>query len=282
MHRIKLAIPLGVYLFLLPLFSHAADLKPWFGNDYDAEIHFSTLYQNYKGVEAPHHRYSKRNENDVFFNFSLEYPYQRYCGEFEAILAHTRHQNCRWDNFQFTGRYKWLDDNEGDPVSLVIGLTFIEPFSRALHDISSFHHGHIEGEINLSFGKQYGSCLNEDWVYRWWNVVSFGVADVGSPWMWEDVAFEHNLYSVHRIRYFLHSLWGFGKNNLSEKHFKGYGSIQHRSVDLGIRYSYNLGCRGSLSIQYARRVYAHNFPDNANLVLFEYNLPFGTQYNSNY
>jgi hypothetical protein len=284
MKRLKLNAALTLYFIFLifPVFCMAADLKPWYGGDYELEIRSILLYQNYDGIAAPHHRFRKHTANDVFFTFSVAYPFQRYYGEFEASLAHTQHQNYRWDCFRVTGLYKWLNEIEGDPFSLVMGLTIIEPFSRAVHDISSFHHGHIEGEAHLSFGKKYGCPCPKDWKFRWWDVISYGVAEEGSPWLREDAAFEHNIYDVHCLRYFLNTLWGFGKNNLPERHFRGYGSIKHRSVDLGIRYSYIFGCDAQLSLQYARRVYAYNFPKNANLVLFEFYFPFGAQFYSKY
>ena len=151
-----------------------------------------------------------------------------------------------------------------------------------MHDISSFHHGHIEGEVHLSFGKKYGYPCSKDYLFRWWNVVGIGIADEGSPWIREDAACEYNYDDVHQFRGFVNTLWGTGKDNLHPHHFKGYGNIKHKSVDVGIRYGYTIGCWGTLSIQYARRVYAYNFPKNANLALFEYYFPFGYQSPCNY
>lgn len=264
-------------LLFIPLLCEATDLKPWFGNEYEVEIRAKILYQNYDSISIPHHRSFKHNENDAFMTLSAAYPFKRYCGEFEATAADTRYQRYRWDNFRITGRYQWLTEAHGDDFTLVTGITLTEPFSRALHDISSFHHGHIEGEFTLSFGQKYGFPCSNDYVFRWWNVTGVGTSDVGEPWAREDLACEYNYEDIHQLRGFVHTLWGFGKRNLRPHHFKGYGKINHKSVDLGIRYSYSLGCWGTVSIQYARRVFAYNFPENANLALFEYYFPFGSQ-----
>jgi len=276
--------PKWLSLFLLiPLLCEATDLKPWFGNDYEAELRATALYQNYRSVATPSHHNIKREENDAFITLSAAYPFKRYSGEFEATAAFTRHQSQCWDNFRVTGRYQWLNDNEdGDPFSLVTSLTLTEPFSRALHDISSFHHGHLEGEFDISFGKAYGCECSKDYLYRWWSVIGAGVAEEGSPWLRGDAAFEYNANGTHLFRGFVNTLWGMGGEILDPYHFRGYGKIHHESVDVGFRYGYVIDCFGTLSIQYARRVYAYNFPENANLVLIEYYCPFGSQISSSY
>lgn len=264
MNKLKLFL----ILIFVPHLCWATEHKPWFGNEYEAELRATLLYQNYDSYG--------RDANDLFTTLSAAYPFRRYCGEFEVTAAHTHHQNHRIDNFRITGRYLWLDDTDSDPYSLVTGITITEPLSRALHDISSFHHGHIEGEVFLSAGKKYGYPCSADYLFRWWNVIGVGVADESCAWFREDAAFEYNYDDVHFFRGFMNSSWGTGNHRLHPHDFKGYGNIQHRSIDLGLRYSYN-SCWGTFSIQYERRVYAHNFPKNANLVLFEYYLPIGNQ-----
>lgn len=272
-----------LFLFLfIPLISEATDLKPWFRNDIETGIRATVLYQNYNflAISRPHCGCSKRNENDVFTTLSGTYPFKRYCGEFEATAAYTRHKRFSWgwDNFRVTGRYQWFNESEGDSFSLVTGLTLSAPYSRALNDISSFHHGHVEGEVTASFGNEYGcQQCSKEYIFRWWNVVGIGVAEKGSPWVREDVACEYNYDDVHKFRGFINTLWGMGKDNLQPNFFHGYGNIKHKSVDVGIRYGYRIGCWGTFSVQYARRVFAYNFPKNVNLTVLEYYYPFGHQ-----
>lgn len=272
---------LCLFLFV-PFICEAADLKPWFGNEYEVELRATLLYQNYSSISIPFHHSIKRHANDGFITLSATYPFKRYRGEFEATAAYTQHQKGRWDNFRITGSYLWLDELEDDPLNLVTGIILTEPFSRALHDISSFHHGHIDGEFFLSYGKKYGCPCSKDYISRWWNVIGIGIADFGSPWIRGEAAWEYNFYDAQQLRVFVNTLWGIGKNYIDPHHFKGYGKIKHKSVDLGIRYGYTMGCWGTLNLEYARRVFAYNFPHNANLVLLEYYYPFGTQVYTNY
>lgn len=268
--------------FFILSYAEATDLKPWFGKDYEVELRASLLYQNYNKVSIPHHRSFNRNENDGFAELSAAYPFKKYCCEFEVIAANTKHQNCRWDNFRLTGRYQCFDEQEGSPFSVVVGFTFIQALSRAVHDISSFHHGHFEGEFTLSIGKKYGFLETDSYQQRWWNVIGVGNSDIGSAWLRDYFAWEYNYADVHQFRGFINAQLGTGKDNLDPCCFNGYGHIAHRSVDVGIRYGYSFNCWGTLSLQYARRVYAYNFPANANLVLLEYYLPFGFQSSCNY
>jgi hypothetical protein len=260
--------------FLLPIVCGATDLKPWYGYEYEFEMRATFLYQNFDQISSCNHL-EKHTENDGFLTLSVAYPFKRYCCEFEATVADTRVQNYRWDNFRITGRFQFLGEIYGNYLTAVAGLILDEPLSQALHDVSSFHHGHINGEAFLSFGKEYDQ-------FRWWTIVGLGTADRGSAWVHEDVAFEYLFEESHLFRGFVHTLWGMGKNKLNTINFKGYGKIRHQSVDVGVRYGYDWGCYGRLSIEYARRVHALNFPKNTNLVFLEYYLPLGTQVFTNY
>jgi hypothetical protein len=276
---------LPLYL-LVPFIASALELKPWFGNQYEVELRTDLLYQNYNALSLPNrherNRFNfKRNANDLFITLNAAYPFKRYCGQFEANAAHTHYQNFRWDNFRIAGQYQWLNDSEGDPLSVVFGVILTQPFSRALYDISSFHHGHFEAEANLSFGKEYGRSVEGGYLFRWWNITNVGQADFGYPWIREELALEYNYCDLHAFRLFANGLWGLGKCALKPNQFTGYGYIRHRSIDLGVRYSFALGW-GCLRLQYARRVYAYNFPKNTNLVLVEYYLAFGHQPNWSY
>lgn len=263
---------------LIPLSCESRDIKPWFGNEYEAQLRASLLCQNYNVIAAGNHKDLKYHSHDAFMNLSAAFPLNQYCGEFAATAACTHHQRRHWDNFRFTGKYQWLDESQGAPFSSLVAIIVGEALSRALHDISSFHHGHLEGEVDLSFGQRYGmGCSNEDYLFAWWGCLGIGTADQGSPWYRGDAAFEYHFDNSQAVRCFVNTLWGAGHKNIRKRHFKGYGDINHKSVDVGARYVYNAHCWGTVSLQYARRVYAHNFPKNVNLFLVEYCYPYGLQ-----
>lgn len=277
-------IILSFLAFLVtPIAYGAIELKPWFENDFEAEFRVYILYQTYDSFATSDKHCVKHKAHDTFSTLNVSYPFKRYLGQFEITGAHTRHQSCRIDNFRISGGYQWLNDEEdGDLISLVTTIILTEPLGRALHDVSSFHHGHLEGEFCISYGKKYGCHCSKDYYFRWWNVFGFGSGEEGSPWYRADAACEYKYGEIHHLRGFVNTLWGVGGKSLHPCHFKGYGPVRHKSVDVGVRYSYEMGYWGTVSLQYARRVYAHNFPEDTNLFLFEYYLPFEFQVHTTY
>lgn len=277
----RLQATMTLFCLAVPLVSEGRDIRPWFDNESEIQLRTTLLYQNYNAIATAKPTKLNYHAHDAFMTFSAAFPLNHYCGELTATAACTHHQRRHWDNFRATGKYQWLDEADGAPFSSVVAIIVGEALSRGLHDISSFHHGHLEGEVDLSFGQRYGmGCHPEDYIYAWWGCLGIGTADQGSAWYRGDAACEYHFDHYQAVRCFVNTLWGAGTKNIPkhyEKKFKGYGNIRHRSVDLGVRYIYNADCWGTLSLQYARRVYAHNFPQDVNLLLFEYCYDYGRQ-----
>jgi hypothetical protein len=268
--------------FLLPSVMFATELKPWFGKNLEIESRTGYLLQAYRSIDVvrgPHHLPSVNS----FFHLSLSFAatdlsvasIPDMSAEIEAVAADTRHRSFGMDALKATGRFRWMNDVPGDdPISLTTGLTLTQVFKQALHDIGSFHHGGIEAEAHVAFGKEHP--WKRFWTSRWWGVFAIGIADIGSPWLRGQAAWEHNKCDKHRLRFFCDSLWGLGKRGLRlYVPFRGYGPIHHQSVDVGIRYSYLFDWAGRLSVGYARRIYALNCPKNANTAFISIFYPFG-------
>ncbi len=134
----------------------------------------SLTYQTYPSLAKGSH-IRKFSSDDYFLNTSLSSSLFEYGLVLEATQAFTHHQRGSIDNLRATLRYLILDDIAGDPVSLTAGLSYIQPFDWSLKDISSFHHGRIEGEWFLSLGKE--RACGEIWINRWWTVAAIGFAD---------------------------------------------------------------------------------------------------------
>lgn len=260
-----------IYIFIvfLPFSIFGIELMPWFEKNLEIHPRVTYLFQTYDKVDD-----NKHSSDDHYVNLSLSVAYDRWNGELEVTAGHT-HENCfGLDNIRLTGRYLWLNDVVGDYISLVPGITITKAFKPFRRDFSSFHHGGIEVEGHVAFGQET-SCF-EFWSSRWWGVVAIGVADVGSPWIRGDLAWEKNWWDLHWIRFFLNSLWGLGSDNLKRtSKFRGYGSIMHQSIDVGAKYFYQINCSGILSVGYAYRVHAKNFPSYAHQVILSFMYPFG-------
>lgn len=268
--KIKSAIAI---FFLIPVWLSATDLKPWLDPDFQIIGRATALFQFYPYIKTPH-RHIRRNEGDGFYTLSGSVAACNYSGEVELTVADTHQQHLDVDNIRLTGRYLAMDDILGDPVSLTVGASVIQAFRHSLFDISSFHHAQIAVEGHIAFGQEC-SCY-ELWTSRWWSVFRCGGGDTGALWMSGFCAWEKNWDNEHELRLFAESLYGFGGRNIrSYEHFRGYGGIKHRSLDVGVRYTRLFAYGEALSIQYSFRPYAYNFPACASLLEIKLFYPFG-------
>lgn len=263
------------YLCLLPTFSWSLEYRPWIGEYLEFEWRNSLLYQNYNAL-AIDSSYKKRSSNDLFLTTDLSNVIAPdFSVEAELTLARTRKQSWGVDHFSLAGRYVWSDDVWGDPITVTTGFVFTQAFLSSLRDISSFHHGRSEGELFISLGKEV-AIEGEEWVSRCWGMVAIGSAiQRRSPWIRSVVAYDHRICRLHEIGVFANTLWGLGFKTLDPEDFHGYGSIQHQSVDLGLRYTYILQYVGHLNLEYSYRIYARNFPAETHLLLLNFLYTFG-------
>lgn len=259
---------------LLPHCGEATEYQPWLGNFYEFEWRSSLRFQEYAWLSTDA-RLKKYRSHDVFLNASLSnaLPDPEIGAEIEIVQGGTKKQKGGIDQVKITGRYLWLDDVAGDPLSVIFGLSYIQAFQRSLKDVSSFHHGLYNGEVFCSIGKE--TPLERLWGARWWVVGAIGVAEQGSPWMRIDLNYEKRIKDHHELAAFLRTLWGLGHKRLRLHDFRGYGPIQHQSIDLGLRYTYVIEFYGNASIEYSFRPYAQNFPCYAHQVIAQIMYQFG-------
>lgn len=250
----------------------ATELKPWIGSQYSTEFNANCLLQQFRKIDA-HCGSRKRPEFDSFYNFGAHVvSSENTTLELEFSLLNTRQRAFGLDSLRLTGRYFLLNDIVGDPISLAAGITFSKIFQDARRNIATFNHGGIACEAHIAAGKEY-SC-EQFWMTRIWGILGAGIADVGSPWLRANIVWERNWWEIHQLRVFADSIWGFGGNNLTLHHFKGYGSINYQAIDVGMRYGYRFANNALLSLAYAKRVYGRNCPLYANLLKLELCYPF--------
>lgn len=261
-------------LICIPATLAATEFAPWFGRSLEIEWRSTALFQFFNSIATPvkptHYKSFAQ-----FYTGSLSSSFDRIAIEMEMTCAATHHRSFGLDNMRVTGRYLFLNDVVGDEVSATVGATLSAAMRKAVYDLSSFHHSAFEAEGHLAVGKEL-SC-SSFWVQRGWGLLALGTGTRGRPWVRADLAFERNYWDFQEWQLFAHSLWGLGDRNIHlRREFKGYGLIKHRSVDLGIRYTRMIGhIGGRASFEYARRVYALNFPKNCNSYLFRLTYPFG-------
>lgn len=260
-------------LLALPSLVMGTEFSPWLGRDFEIEPRATYIYQTYSHINTGHGKI-RESSHDQFYTLSAMVSAFDYSAEIETTIANTRVQRPACDNIRLTARYRLMDDILGiDPVTVTPGITLTKAFKHSVKDVSSFHHGEIEGEFNLAIGREI-SCL-AFWEARWWGVLGIGGGDHGWPWIRADLFWEHNFWDLHQCRICMKTLWGLGHKDISRhESFGGYGPIRHRSVDLGVRYTYHFEFGGVFSLEYNRRVYARNFPTQANLIFVSFVYPF--------
>lgn len=255
----------------------AANLSPWFGEVLELEASQMTSLEIYDSfaTKAPHRH---RKTCDAFFelHLSMALPDQLpddLSIELEGVAAQTEHKKFRMNAIGLTAKKKWFNDIVEDPFSLSTGVTVTQVFKPGLHDISSFYHGGIEGEIDIAVGKEF-SCM-DFWNMRLWSVLGVGIADIGSSWVRWDGVIEYNWWDMQQAILAVRTLWGQGHDRLNPNCFRGYGSVHHESIDLELGYIYHLESGFAMNINYIYRVFARNAPENASFIGINFSYPIG-------
>jgi len=213
-----------------------------------------------------YHSIKHIGDQPLFYDNSLALRFaESFSLELEAMAARSRKQSGCIDHLKATGRFMMMNDIIGDLFSLILGGSFIQSFVPSLHDPSSFHHGRSECECFISIGKEAAS--GTEWVQRGWAFGGIGFAERGVPWVRGEVAYEFKTGEQFQWRLFMTGLKGMGQKSLRLHDFNGYGSINHASADLGLRLLYEIPFFGNVSLEYARRIYARNFPCRVNQFL---------------
>lgn len=250
----------------------ATEYQPWLGNLYEFESQTTLNYQGYRRVSIGTQSKNYKAEN-TFIQASFVANFLDGALELEAIEANTKRQRGDLDHLKLTFRSVLQNDIAGDERSVTVGVSYIQAFNRSLKDFSSFHHGQEEGEFFLSIGRE--KAFEALWSSRWWSLLGMGIANQGSPWLRFNLAYEVRLREKHEVKFLMNSLWGMGQHKLNLFHFKGYGSIQHQSVDVGVAYTYLLDYFGSLRLGYMYRLHARNFPLNTHQIIAQLHYQFG-------
>jgi hypothetical protein len=266
----------GKYLLFVALFltsiAECTELMPWYNRDLELYPRLDALYQSYPEVQSAR-GHAHRGSDDLFLRVGISGSYSPWYLSLEAVGVKTRKRSFSLDSGKITGKYQWMSDIVGDPVTMTTGVTLISATSSGLKTIGSFHHGQTEGEAHIAIGKE-NTCL-QTWSSRYWAFLGFGLGNYGSPWTRGQIAWEKNIDDTLFASVFLNALCGLGDRSLRTRHFHGYGSVRHRSVDVGFKASKHTWESGNFALEYAYRVYARNFPNRAHLIQLTYIYPFG-------
>lgn len=256
-----------------PSLAFALQTQPWLGNQYEFDFESIFVYSRYHKVEgASKQLKSPSNDYDLFFDVGFT-PYPTFDIRAEIEFAETPRQSFNWRSAAIQGRFQWLNDIAGDPISLTTGLNFRAVPHHSLRDVSCPYASYANYELTVSLGKEWSK--QKMWTMRTYGYATVGIANHGSVWTQELVTWQFNWQDTHALCVFAVGDFGFGgKKHVNVHHFNGWGEFQHQSIDLGIAYRYQINIWGTLTLSYAHRVFAHHFPEHVNFFLLSYYLPF--------
>lgn len=265
----KKAQSLSLYIpALLSSFQEA----PWFDDLYQFHLGTNFAYSHYTKVEGAV-KPLKSPSNDYLVGFDTGVsPFPSVDIQFEVQFAETPRQSLGWRSCAMQGRYLWMDDALGDPVSLTSGISVRGVSSHSVRDVSSPFHSYFNLELNSAVGKEWVFQNSE--AMHTFGLLGLGTGNRGLPWLRTYGEFAYH-WQGHALTVFTEGYFGFGqKETVNIDNFYGWGRYRHVSIDMGLKYTYTFPIWGSLSVAYDRRLYAKTFPGNWNAVLLTYTLPF--------
>jgi hypothetical protein len=260
-------------LFLVPAACFSLETRPWLGNVWEFTFDAAFAYSRYHKVQNASVQLSApSNDRVLAFDGGLTIS-PSIDAQVEIEFADTPRQSWGLRSTAIQGRYLWLDDISGDPVSFNTGINIRGVSRHSLKDVSCPYASDVNIELTASVGKEWSK--EGDWTWRTWGFAALGIANHGLPWTRELIVGEGNWQNTHRFALFTLGDFGFGKEqHANVRHFDGWGKFHHQSIDLGAVYGYHCGVWGTLSLSYFYRVFARNFPDDFFQVTLNYEVPF--------
>ncbi|MBI3900654.1 MAG: hypothetical protein HY324_00725, partial [Chlamydiia bacterium] len=155
----------------------ALEMQPWFGEVYQFHLLSSYSYSWFHSVQNAKPSYNQFfQENLIYFDldFSLS---PVWSVDADVQFADTTAVPFNFRTAAVQGRYLWLDDIVGDPISLATGVSTRVTSSEGLKDISCPSFANVDIEVNLAFGKEFVSGYT--WRYRAWGYGAVGHGNRG-------------------------------------------------------------------------------------------------------
>lgn len=251
----------------------ALDYRPWYDRDKRIDVKPWGMYQYSPSVDTGS-GIIHRKSNNAFAGITTSFATDNLSMQNEVICSRTNQRSFSFESFATSARMQLTNDCVGDPFAIVVGVTAIAPSKHALRDYNVIYHGTFESELHIAIGKE--QACRAYWDTRSWGVLAFGVANRGHGWMRGRAAYEINACDQHQWSFFADGACGFGREKLFlDVPFKGYGSIEYRTVDLGGCYTWMIDdCGTTVSAAYSMRVFGKNTTRLNQNIMIQLLLPF--------
>ena len=257
-------LPLGLFSF---------EKKPWMYEPFKIQLTPSYRFEFFSSVDHGFNPIDYHSNNN-FVGVNLLVPLMNNIDiEGEVEFDQTTMLHFGFLSGGASVRKQLYNDIAGDIVSFVVGGNIrIVPSERLVDIVTPYHHV-FNTELTASVGKEISSKTS--WYGRGFGFVALGIADEGSPWIRGRLEGMGKFEKQFIFRGFLDGYFGLGNQQwVNVNAFDSYAKIAHRSLDLGVSYSYLFDVWGEFTIQYAYRIYAYAYPEFTNNVEVSYRLPF--------
>lgn len=248
-------------------------MAPWLGDVYEFHFEGSYAYSYFdKVADAKPSYHHPFHVNLLYFDLDFV-PSSQWSIDMDIQFAESTKQAFNFRTAAIQGRYAWLDDVIGDPISLTTSANIRFTPTYALHDVSCPSYGNADFELNLSLGKELAS--QGSWLFRTWFLGAVGHANRGSPWLKGLFALETHIADRHTWSLLAEGLSGYGREtHIDVDHFDGYARVRNKSIDVALRYGYRMGVWGTIRFEYIRRFLAKACPEQVNTGVISYRVPF--------
>ena len=262
-----------ILLLLFPCVLFGFVLEPWYSPLAEFQLRPDYSYRYYPSVNQGKENVSYHShDHRTGLNLGVQF-WPNWEVQLESDFLRSRKLNWGTERVGLQVRHLFLDDVAGDRISLSVGLQGFYVPTRALRDVSVPYHAQGNIELGTAIGKEIDKTYN--WLFRFCGFLGLGAANRGMPWFCPLAAAEMKFHQRHVFKAFSESYVGFGhRHKVNINSFNGYAKIAHRSIDLGLNYTYLFRIWGALSFGGSYRLYARSFPKHASTFKIEYRLPF--------
>lgn len=254
----------------------AMEYAPWLTPLWEFESKVGYFYSHTERVESPAGSFKYvDNYHEIFGSLGTTI-WPDLNVEAELVFGQSKHIPFSYEVFTCTGRKVFLDDVCGDWITATLGVTLAFPSTRILEDFNYGYHGHVNSELHLAVGREYRHYFSKEWKWRFWGLLGCGIAERGKPWIHGLLTFDQSLSRCSRLTLYTELLYGLGNENIQPfSSFKGYGLIDHRTIDFGGAWHYDLGVYATFTVLGYINLYARNFTDHAFGGSVMLTIPFG-------
>src|SRR5579872_459593 len=178
----KRVAALSVLSFTLPFCSLMAfEEIPWFGIPLEAYLNVRYTYAEYNKVQNAHPPLRNPSRSHLICT-GLDFVASPVLDAgVEIEVTHTPKLDWAVRSMAVQGRYLWLDDIVGDPITFNTGVIFRWVPPHSLTDISTPYHARYNTEVNAAIGKEWGGWKR--YLYRSYGFLGIGMAETGYPWL---------------------------------------------------------------------------------------------------